>query len=60
MEGGNHCHAGQTVHLRGSWNREEFEKVSTQCISILEIDNSLVRVPARKTKDAVRRLCRQS
>jgi hypothetical protein len=60
MEGGNHCHAGQTVHLRGSWNGKEFEKASMECISILEIDNSLVNVPARKTKGAVRRLCRQS
>jgi hypothetical protein len=56
MEGGNHCHAGQTVHLRGSWNGKEFEKASMECISILEIDNSLVNVPARKTKGAVRRL----
>ena len=57
---GNHLHAEQTVHLRGSWNGEELEKASTQGISILEIDNFLVRVPAWKTKDDVRRFCLQS
>jgi hypothetical protein len=60
MEGGNHCHAGQNVHLGGSWNGEEFQKASTQAISHFEIDILLVRAPAWKTKDDVRSLCLQS